>query len=781
MKQVVTLITVLLTVIAVLLPAAPAWAHTSLAASDPPNLSRLDKAPESITLVFTNPVEPETVSIDVQDADGREHAGHQLRPANADTVSEITFDLPDLPEGTYGISWQSIGNDGHRATGEVVLGVGEVEREQMSSVEFRSLAPGDRWVELAGAAGRFGWYLGLSFAVGTLFALWWLGSKSQWNHSERSFWKLSRRWLVFGQQVALVGFAVLSAARMAIRGGSLAGDPSLTDRLQYGFFSLGGLALAGTALGLGWGLKISKGVSAQPFASPRAERWRRIAFALILAGFSASLGGHLAVNLPLEISTVVRGAHLLSAALWIGPLAIVALWSTTQRNLTSDTEGERSALIRAFFGRFSRIAGWALVILIATGIETLWVNVGTDLFANRYGLTLTVKVLLLAAGIVPLAWYHRRTVERNQGELVKSGFQRSLRLELGGLAVVLVLASTLTLLNPTAGPVDEPREAPRADLLSSEPAADVEECHELNVGQANCYNKYFSALMKKQDAAAAVAKIVEVSQSSDYVASQCHQITHDLGREAAGFYDSLGEALSFEASACWSGYYHGVVEEKLSRYDDERLKEILPTVCSETAGERYSFTHYNCVHGVGHGIMLRFDSDLFESLPYCREYTDAWELSSCAGGAFMQNIISAQEGSEATFQEGDLVYPCNAVDEDLIDECFTMQTSYVLWRNGQDLAGAFAVCDSVDPRFVPDCYQSMGRDISGNAMLDPQTIVEGCNLGREELREHCVVGASLNAVYNDHDPGKAAELCELVEARYRQACLDAKDRAVATF
>ncbi|MBW3590776.1 MAG: hypothetical protein KY393_02820, partial [Actinobacteria bacterium] len=124
---------------------------------------------------------------------------------------------------------------------------------------------------------------------------------------------------------------------------------------------------------------------------------------------------------------------------------------------------------------------------------------------------------------------------------------------------------------------------------------------------------------------------------------------------------------------------------------------------------------------------------------------------------------------------------CNAVDEDLTDECFTMQTSYILWRNGQDLAGAFAVCDSVDPRFVPDCYQSMGRDISGNAMLDPQTVVEGCNLGREELREHCVVGASLNAVYNDHDPAKAAELCELVDARYKQACLDAKDRAVATF
>ncbi|MEX2587401.1 MAG: copper resistance protein CopC [Actinomycetota bacterium] len=779
MKRVAKPIAGLLIVLAVVLPAAPALAHTSLAESTPANLSRLDGPPESITLVFTDPVEPETVSIDVQDVEGREHAGHQRRPAGADTASEVTFELPDLPDGTYGITWQSIGSDGHRAAGEVVLGIGNVDGEQLSAAQFRTLSPGDRWVEIAGAAGRFAWYLGLSFAVGSLFALWWLGSRTQWNTSERSFWKLSRRWLVFGQQMALAGFAILSASRIAVRGAALEGNPGVAARLEYGLASLSGLALLAVVVCIGWGLKASKGISVRPYASPRAERWRRIASALVLAGLGASLGGHLAARLPLEIATLVRGAHLLAAALWIGPLAIAAVWWAARHNQAAGADGESWALMKGFFGRFSRVAGWTLIVLVATGIETLWVNVGTDLFANRYGWVLTVKVLLLAAGIIPLAWYHRRTVAKPDGP-INSRFQRSLKLELSGLTAVLVLASTLTVLNPTAGPIAEPGGDP-GDLLSSEPVTDVEECDDLGVGQANCYTQYFSALMKEQDAGVAVAKIHEVAQSSSYVASQCHQMTHDLGREAADHYDSLGEALSFEASACWSGYYHGVVEEKLARYDDERLKQALPAVCSEPAAERYSFNHYNCVHGVGHGIMLRFDSDLFESLPYCRAYTDAWELSSCAGGAFMQNIISAQEGADASFREGDLVYPCNAVDDDLIDECFTMQTSYVLWRNGQNLQAAFEVCDSVDERFAPDCYQSMGRDISGNAMLDPPTVVEGCNLGREDRREHCIIGAALNAVYNDHDPAKATELCNLVEARYQQACLDARDRAVSTF
>ena len=66
----------------------------------------------------------------------------------------------------------------------------------------------------------------------------------------------------------------------------------------------------------------------------------------------------------------------------------------------------------------------------------------------------------------------------------------------------------------------------------------------------------------------------------------------------------LGKALSFEASACWSGYYHGAVETEMSGLDDQALLEAVPTVCDEAAADRYSFSHYNCVHGVGHARRL---------------------------------------------------------------------------------------------------------------------------------------------------------------------------------
>jgi hypothetical protein len=75
----------------------------------------------------------------------------------------------------------------------------------------------------------------------------------------------------------------------------------------------------------------------------------------------------------------------------------------------------------------------------------------------------------------------------------------------------------------------------------------------------------------------------------------------------------------------------------------------------------------------------------------------------------------------------------------------------------------------------------MGRDISGGSLLDVATIVAQCDLGSEIYRERCIVGASLNAVYNDHATESATALCEAVDERWREACLDARDHAASTF
>lgn len=778
-RRIATLLT--LAAVLVIWFAVPAWAHTSLQSSTPENLSRLDSAPSTLRMEFTDPVDPRTVSVGILDVDGRSYTDPERSTTTGTPTTSVEFALPELPEGTYGISWQSIGGDGHRAAGEVVFGVGAVSQEQINDARFQAVSVQDRLLDAGGAVGRFLWYLGLSLAVGALFILHWMtGVSGTWSEAGRSLWRLCRIWMGRGLLVAFAGAVIRLTATLLILGGTFP-DGSTASRLGRTLSTGGTMFEVLVLIFLAIAVRFSDGVSIAPYAGRSDRRWRNIAGSVTLAVLAGSVGGHLAVNRAPEIAIAVSSAHILAAALWIGPLCLIALWLASSRR-TELPAGERSTVLSAFFPRFARAAGWSLLVLAVTGAEALWANIGTDLFSNGYGWALTVKLVLLAAVIMPLAWAHDQKVRNEPARLGDPRFGRTLRLEVGALTVVLVLASSLAVLNPTAGRAPSGAGQSAEDVLSAEPVADVQECAGLNVGRANCYQSYFSGVMKRQDAGAAVAEILELTGSDQYVASQCHQITHDLGREAAGYYDTLGEALSFEGSACWSGYYHGVVEQRMSEYDDQELLELVPGFCEDPAENQYSFVHYNCVHGVGHGIMLRFDADLFASIPYCEKYRDQWELSSCVSGAIMQNVVSAQEGhTGATFREGDLIYPCNEIATEYKDECFGMQTSYILWQSNQDLAKGFEICDTVEPDYADDCYQSMGRDISGNSLLDPAQVVAGCALGAAALREHCIVGASLNAVFNDHNTDKATELCGMVEPAYTQACLDARDRAAASF
>ena len=91
-----------------------------------------------------------------------------------------------------------------------------------------------------------------------------------------------------------------------------------------------------------------------------------------------------------------------------------------------------------------------------------------------------------------------------------------------------------------------------------------------------------------------------------------------------------------------------------------------------------------------------------------------------------------------------------------------MQTSYVLQVKNWNLPVAFRICDRVESGFVGTCYRSMGRDISGAALLDPAKVVSQCALGAAAHRAECIAGAAANAVYDRHERAMADALCKLV-------------------
>lgn len=293
--------------------------------------------------------------------------------------------------------------------------------------------------------------------------------------------------------------------------------------------------------------------------------------------------------------------------------------------------------------------------------------------------------------------------------------------------------------------------------------------------QFKCYEKYFEAKTQNTEALAAIEDLKKVYETDSYAKAQCHQLGHVIGRAAYTKYGSLASAYTKGDGFCWSGYYHGITEQAVGDLGADRMKAEANTVCKELAEkERYSFDHYNCVHGLGHGFMTVDNFNLFNALKTCDLLKDNWDRESCYGGVFMENVMVAvrENGKSDYLRPEEPMYPCTAVETTYKQQCYLMQTSYVLQQNGYDFAKAAKLCqDLPDKDFVGTCYQSLGRDASGSTLSDLKQTKENCETALDGVGlEACMLGAVRDIVSYHHSDQQAKEFCNMFGSDLKQRC-----------
>jgi copper resistance protein C len=104
--------------VALLLGAAPAFAHTRLESSDPADKSSVDTAPESVSLTFNEDISAEFASMSVVGPDGTNYA---TGPVSATGGQVSTAVSPLGPAGAYEIGYRVVSDDGHPVQGKVTF------------------------------------------------------------------------------------------------------------------------------------------------------------------------------------------------------------------------------------------------------------------------------------------------------------------------------------------------------------------------------------------------------------------------------------------------------------------------------------------------------------------------------------------------------------------------------------------------------------------------------------------------------------------------------------
>lgn len=326
--------------------------------------------------------------------------------------------------------------------------------------------------------------------------------------------------------------------------------------------------------------------------------------------------------------------------------------------------------------------------------------------------------------------------------------------------------------------------APARNGTSSIPSTDLAACKVASV-DFRCYAERLAWATYQQSPTAAFAELRAAYANDSYVQGQCHQMAHIIGRTALKKYGSLGAAFPKGDSFCWSGYHHGITEQAIADVGGAKIKAQANEICAALKSDQpYSFDHYNCVHGLGHGFMAVDSYELFTALQTCDLLTDQWEKTSCYGGVYMENVMVATrgDGTSKYLKKDDLLYPCNAVAASYKEQCYLMQSSYMLQNNNYNFADTFRLCAAADAAFVNTCYTSIGRDASGSTVSDVARTKQNCAYAQDVAAAYyCMVGAVKDFVAYYHSDQQALQLCGAFGGDLLAPCQQIVKEYYATF
>ena len=135
----------------------------------------------------------------------------------------------------------------------------------------------------------------------------------------------------------------------------------------------------------------------------------------------------------------------------------------------------------------------------------------------------------------------------------------------------------------------------------------------------------------------------------------------------------------------------------------------------------------------------------------------------------MENQSSSYGIRSRWLRRSQPLYPCTIVAERHKLYCYLMVTSQILPDEGYSWVKTIRVCRRSEPGWVPTCFQSLGRDASGQTRGRIARIEHICRLAGNMERE-CLLGAAKDLTSNDANGGRAARLCSASPRAARAYC-----------
>ncbi len=441
---------VLLALLAVLLCAPAAAAHTELRDSTPRDGASLHQSPARVTLTFSEPVDPHEIRVT---ADGTRLPVSPAADGRKDTVTAVLREKAAPRHGRVDLTWRAVDDqDGHASSGHLrfrfAAGTGKDKAaphghpaQHGSMAQAAPTGPSPA-VHRGLVTARWFGYLSLALFVGGLAFVALLWPRGAADRRARAL--LTGSWLC-GLLTSVAAWG-LQGAYVAMGGlGDVLSSASYRDILDTDV----GVVLA--TRGLLWVLAavVLAAVLQGGDRAARSPGWRVGAAAVALGLLrTAGMSGHSSEGAAPGWGATADLVHLLGVSLWIGGLAMLAVAVLPRR---------RPEELAAVVPRYSTLAAVSVTAIAAAGLVLTWQVVGSfgALLHTAYGQLLLLKVAVLLATLLVAQssrlWVRNRldiaVLLRGDAASVRP-FGYSVAAETGLVLVVLAATSLLVTSDP---------------------------------------------------------------------------------------------------------------------------------------------------------------------------------------------------------------------------------------------------------------------------------------------------------------------------------------------
>ncbi len=387
--------------------AAPASAHANLLFASPAFDSTVAVAPETVTLLFDEPVAVQGTPVRLTGPRGTIEAGAAVLSHGGRAVEVPVRGA--VAQGIYTVAWQITADDGDIIGGSYRFAVGPTAASLSGGQALNTQGAWQTGI-LRGLL-----FVALALVLGERAGQWLLrrvtGAPSR-----------PRSWLPW---TALLGLAACLGLALL-----LLGNGAFADGFSHPEFSV----LASTWPGVLASVEMIGFALAAATALVRRPEWSWLPLIAVIV--AEGLRAHPGIANPL-IGVPLTVFHLGAAALWVGTLVYILRTAIVWRH--------QPGLARSAIGAYARPAIWLVVAVTVTGLTSALLLVPLDeITTTDYGRVLLVKVVLVAVA-VGFALAARQHLHR---AAAPERIRHRARLEAVSLVGVLALSAALTLVPP---------------------------------------------------------------------------------------------------------------------------------------------------------------------------------------------------------------------------------------------------------------------------------------------------------------------------------------------